>query len=488
MAENLEMLSVEEAAAVLDCLGGFFDEVRLVDLSSREVLAVGRPVKPLAEGGRRGERPECGACGAGGTAGCEAVPLSGRMSERYELAGDVVRRIASKPLVVGQDGRERQCAIEAVSELPVTGLWEMLDAATGADAGSQVARVGDSAQREGAQPPLAFRFPLPLMGSRFDPGSAEATVAAMEDEMMASLAQVELSYLRGSFETASRETEFPMRDSKDLSVRATAGLWNMMANMATGHVGAARHAKAEVEALCVASARSTDKPQVRASCSIVGNTIAAFFPGENPAHAPVADAMEHLPEGQRLFASYLLALRAFDQGEYGHSLGVANTALALCDNGYPVSVAYLHIISACDYMALRKPREAAASFKEARRLMAPDGIVSPLVEHYTQLQGLPETYLKPEDPVLYRAVSKAAVAYRMGWISLADPEEAQVVAGSSLTAAELTVAALAKHGWTNREMAVQLGISANTVKHRLSSVFQKLGIDRRADLSRFRIV
>lgn len=447
MADWLGALSTEEAMEAVGYLRAFFDEVNLVD----------------AQDG-----------------GCALVAEGARV--RYELAGDMVSRIVSKPVAIRREGGDAPCAIEAVSRSTVVEFAKRLQS------NPAVARALLEEMERGAEGrPSAFRFPMPLLCSRFEPGAADAAIEDMEDETTKSLARVEFAYLRGSFETVARDTEGLMHASKDISVRAAAGLWNTMANMACGYPATARRAKAETENLCEAGIGPAGDPQVRAACTIVDSTIASFFPGGRAPQAPIEEAVAHLPEGRRLYASYLIALQAYNRGEYGHSLGVASTALTLCANDYPVSVAYLRTIAACDYMALHAPEEAKREFAEAWRLTAADGIVSPFVEHYVPLRGLPEACLKASDPALYRGVSKAAVAYRTGWISLVDPEEAQVVASSSLTASELSVAALAKCGWSNREIAVHLGISANTVKHRLSSVFQKAGIDRRADLARFKV-
>ncbi len=367
-------------------------------------------------------------------------------------------------------------------------LADTLDGIPEAAADPLVVWLREFAKKDRTPPIRAFRFPMPLLGSEFEPGFAEAAIDAIDDTTVASLARIELEYLRGSYETVIRDTEPLMYAENDLSIRVTAGLWNMLANMACGYPAVARRTKAEIVDLCKMGIRSTGNPRVRAACAIVDSTIVTFFPEGRASHAPISEAIGHLPEGQRLYASYLVALQAFNEGEYGHAIGVAGTALTLCKSTYPISMAYLHIISACAHMALHRPEEAAGQFDAAWNLTAADGVISPFVGHYVQLHGLLESRLKQIDPAKYRSISKAAVPYRMGWISLVDPEEAAHAGVSTISASELSVAALASRGWTNREIAVQLGLSVNTVKHRLSAVFQKLGIERRADLSNFKIV
>lgn len=527
-----ERHSAVEVAEILEHLGGFFDAVRLVDAESGTQLAFddGGRLVSVAQAARDSNTHFCSGERAGGEAFHSEVPR-----REYRLVDDAVFRTVSRPVEICQDGRLFRCVIEAVSAMPIAdfagdlgsdpALGKVLldeigravdralqaanahaveGAASLAGSASEFADFLESvpedaadplivwlrefARRESARPTSSLPFPMPLMDASFQPGQAEKAVAGIGDATQAALARIELQYLRGSFDDVVRETESLMRDANDPVVRATAGLWNMMANMSCGHPGAARRMKGEVEALCWAAIQREDDPRVCAQCSIVDSTIVSYFFEGRAAYAPLADAIGHLPDGQRLYASYLVALQAFNLGEYGNSLGVANTALAYCTNTYPVSMAYLHIVAACDYMALHRPEEAAAEFDQAWQLASADGFVSPFIDHYVQLQGLVEACLKKADPVLYRCISKTAAASRMGWISIVDSKEADLVVGSGVTAPELAVSALAKRGWANREIAALLDVSVNTVKHRLSAVFQKLGISRRSDLAAFKLM
>jgi DNA-binding CsgD family transcriptional regulator len=54
-----------------------------------------------------------------------------------------------------------------------------------------------------------------------------------------------------------------------------------------------------------------------------------------------------------------------------------------------------------------------------------------------------------------------------------------------LTACEMEVVRAVAAGWTNREISEHLSISANTGKHHLSNIFDKLGVSNRLELVLF---
>jgi DNA-binding NarL/FixJ family response regulator len=56
-----------------------------------------------------------------------------------------------------------------------------------------------------------------------------------------------------------------------------------------------------------------------------------------------------------------------------------------------------------------------------------------------------------------------------------------------LTPRELQIIATVVAGYPNKEIAQQFSISEDTVKHHLSSVFDKLGVSNRLELALFAI-
>lgn len=342
------------------------------------------------------------------------------------------------------------------------------------------------AKKGRGKPSETFRFPLPLMGRPFKPGTMQQAIDSLEDATTRSLADIERDYLTGAYVRASRSAEALSEGSGDLSVRAAAGLLESLANMATNHPAFARRAKEATVALCQKGMLGPDDGATRTVCAIIDSTIIMFFHEHRGSIDPIAEALNDLPEGQRLYASFLLAHQKFKEGEYGNALGIVSTALSYSTDVFPIPMIYLHIVAASSHMALRQAKEAAREFGLAWELARPDKVISPFVEHYVKLQGLLDACLKKTEPEAYRTISKAARQFRAGWVCLADPSESSEYI-ATLTASEMTVAGLACRGWTNREIAVHMGLSENTVKHRMSSVFQKLHINRRSGLPHFNL-
>ncbi|WP_394940970.1 AAA family ATPase [Psychromicrobium sp. YIM B11713] len=80
------------------------------------------------------------------------------------------------------------------------------------------------------------------------------------------------------------------------------------------------------------------------------------------------------------------------------------------------------------------------------------------------------------DPMIERAESGLELAS-----NISRPKQQKTF--DELTVQELRVARLAASGYTNRDIGTQLFISPRTVGHHLSSVFSKLGLSSRAELS-----
>ena len=87
----------------------------------------------------------------------------------------------------------------------------------------------------------------------------------------------------------------------------------------------------------------------------------------------------------------------------------------------------------------------------------PDRFWEPFIEYHGLLQGLLEVCVRKKEPEIYKQLSPL----------------------------EFSIAMLACRNWTNQEIAEYLGFSMNTVKHYISGILEKLGIDKRDKIKNF---
>ena len=98
--------------------------------------------------------------------------------------------------------------------------------------------------------------------------------------------------------------------------------------------------------------------------------------------------------------------------------------------------------------------------------------------------GQIEACIKPAEPESYRQLSQAVIAFSRGWMAIHNPQLQSSVT-DKLTPMEYSIAMLASKGWTNQEIAKQLSLSPNTIKHYLSRIFHMLDIEKREELKPF---
>lgn len=122
--------------------------------------------------------------------------------------------------------------------------------------------------------------------------------------------------------------------------------------------------------------------------------------------------------------------------------------------------------------------ECGALVREAATTAIPLLLLDPLQPLLDTLSG-GELYSILRSPWTARELEAAIILLRRGG-SYRDsglPEEA----GRSLSARELDVLTRLAEGWTNRGIAGVLGISENTVKYHLASIYRKLGAESRTE-------
>lgn len=331
----------------------------------------------------------------------------------------------------------------------------------------------------GAEP---ARYPMPLLCSSFGRGELEAAVAAVEGPDLRGIARAEAFYFTARPEEAF-DAAGPYLQSDDPALRLSACFICAYASLSLDRPVAAKKFLAELRSL--KAKMLSGAPETRAAYVLLA-TASAVLLHLDPSftEADLAASMRHLPEGLALFASYVQAHRAYFHGEHGRCVGIAENALAMARRPYPISEQFLHLVAAMGWISLKDVGRARDHFKQAWAIAAGDDLIEEIGEHHGLLQGVMETCLRETYPADFARVVKVTYRFSYGWRRIHNPEAGEDVA-DDLTTTEFAMAMLACRNWSNDEIARHMGVSRGTVKNRLSSVYAKLGIGSRAELSRY---
>ena len=197
---------------------------------------------------------------------------------------------------------------------------------------------------EQAAPTSAPITPMPLLNTIFTPGNCQAAVEQIQDPHTKAIAQAEYAYFSGQAQTAAQIAELYLYHP-DLNLRLSACLIYAYANLTLERP---------------LSTRMTP-PALRASAASVSAAAAILL--HLPLPADIGDPQQYLPllpPGLRVFSLYAQAHHAYLQGDYGRSIGIAETALSLQAGSYLIPTIYLHLVSVMDYMSLKQPEKAQA--------------------------------------------------------------------------------------------------------------------------------
>ncbi len=326
------------------------------------------------------------------------------------------------------------------------------------------------------------RLMMPLANTAFTPGECMAEIESIEDLDERNIALAEYLYFSGQSEGASELAEQYLT-SEDIRLKLSASWIYAYANLSLDRISLSRRAIESVNISLVHI--SEDDPEISAMSVLATTAVSVLLHLPIPENTPsLWDYIYILPNGLRLFALYIKAHEAYLKREYGTSLGIVKTALALEGETFPIPTIYLHLVATMDYMSLKQPEMAKEQLLSAWQLAKPDYLIEPLAELHGLLGGMLEAVIKKEFPADFKKIISITQRFSSGWRRVHNAETGNSVT-DDLSTTEFAVAMLAARGWLNKEIALHLGISENTVKQHISTAFQKLGISQRKELGRF---
>lgn len=149
-----------------------------------------------------------------------------------------------------------------------------------------------------------------------------------------------------------------------------------------------------------------------------------------------------------------------------------------------LSQIYSYIYTAAANKKLFRDEEALAALQQALDIALPDKVIMPFVENADLIEPLLEE-LRCKG--IYREEALQIVALSRKYqqaITTMNGAIGAKTAKPKLAAREQEIALLVIDGKTNKEIAASLNISENTVKTQLKRIFEKLGVNSRALLSK----
>ena len=329
----------------------------------------------------------------------------------------------------------------------------------------------------------AHLLPMPLMNGAFQPGHCMEYVEGLKDPRLRDIAMAEYHYFSGRPEEAAEVAELYL-SYPEQSLRLSACLIYAYANLSIGQIQRTRYTMAQVRRT-LAAANTRTPPQLRALAVFTVTAAAVLLHLPLPEEVgPLQEQLRLLPPGLRLFGLYVQAHHTYLLGDYGKSIGIVETALAMQAEVYPIPNIYLHLVAVMDYMSLKQPEQAERHLLAAWALAQPDDLIEGFGEHHGLLGGMLEAVLKKDWPEDFKRIIAITYRFSAGWRKVHNPVTGHDVA-DNLTTTEFAIAMLAARGWSNQEIADHMGISLYTVKHFMSSTLQKLNIKQRKDLKQY---
>lgn len=325
--------------------------------------------------------------------------------------------------------------------------------------------------------------PMPLINSRFEPGTGLEKIAAIQDVAAQAIARVEYAYFRGNHQEACDTAESYLNHD-DVAIRVSALFVYAFSCIPLGRIQQAQESMRRLKRIAEMANDPALNDELRALVILVNMAAKVLLHMPMDKGPSLTSSLCYLPGGLKLLGAYVLAHAVYLRGDYGEALGIAKLALNMERRHYVISEIYLRMIMAMSLMNLKRVEEAKDCFMQAWELARADGFYQPFGEHHGLLQGLIETCMKADYPEDYQKIISITYKHSAGWRKIHNPSMNARVA-DNLTTMEFTVAMLANRGWTNGEIADHLNLSEHTVKKYISDVYQKLGIASRKQLREF---
>ncbi len=324
---------------------------------------------------------------------------------------------------------------------------------------------------------------MPLLNTPFKLGEAKKAAESIVDGDARSIALAEYYYFSGQPEMASVIAEQYL-SHEDVAIRLSACFIFAYANLALDRIPKARLCMGILQQMVASIDENTPlRDKALITCVSTGASVLLHLPLPKIL-TPLKQYIHMMQPGLRLFVLYIEAHHSYLNGQYGVAIGIAETALALESEIYPIPTVYLHLVASMGYINMNHPEMAKAHIKEAWRIAEADDLIEAFGEHHGLLGGSLEATLKKSNPDDFKRMIDITYKFSAGWRKVHNPETGHDVA-DDLSTTEFAASMLAARGWTNQEIASHMGLSEYTVRNHISVAMQKLNVTQRAELAAY---
>lgn len=324
------------------------------------------------------------------------------------------------------------------------------------------------------------RHYFPLLCSAYEVGNVREFIDNIADEDDRNIALAEYYCYTGNEEKAAQLAARYI-NSEDEALRYSANVMSIFSNIFRDHYSASTlfspEGLKELEKTLKNNNVSNELRAIYILTAHIGKVLFGVCVPETP---PLDLYLRYLPQGIRLYGAYILGYKAYKEKNYERAIGICETALAFCNNFYPISAVYILIVAAASYMGLKKSAVAKERFMKAWESAKDDGMIKLFGMHHNILQGLTEQCLKHEYPDYYKKIMRIVKEFNEGWYRLHKMEEYNYL--HVLEPIEITIVVLYNRDWSVKEIAAHLKLSQTTVKKYIRYIYDKLCITHKKEL------
>lgn len=343
-------------------------------------------------------------------------------------------------------------------------------------------RAQESNPQPTPKPSTAQRkhFPFPLLNTSFEPGSAWKVASSMEDEDDRAIALGEYHYFCGECERSAQELE-PYLRHDDPCLAISANLIYLFDSLSLGKTLEIHETIEYIRQRASRVLTGESDPLIRASAVLLGTTASVLLRSPEVNVLDLERVLFVLPRPVQFFGCYILSYYAYLQHQYERSLTIAEIALALGGEHYPIALNYLRTMLCIDLMCLRRVEEAKKCFSELWETVKKDNGTEVIGQHYLMMQGLPDICLKRQKPDDFKQLLEVTKRFGQSWRRMQEQVFKKYHA-KGLTLTESNIASLYNRGWAVKEISLHMDISERMVKHHIAMIYEKLGISNREEL------